>query len=179
MKKLLLFGLLGLRLAAQPVITVPPTNQIALNGSNVIFGIAVSGTGPFTYQWQFNVTNLPNNIITTVAGTNFSGVAGDGGAATNARLSAPKGITTDSAGNLYIADNYNNRIRLVNTNGMINTVAGTNVSIFSALCSFISSSFCKIIICSDVSSFISSRIDFSILFFSELSLAFIPSLICF
>jgi hypothetical protein len=52
--------------------------------------VAVDGTGPFTYQWQFNGTNLPNNIITTVAGNGTAGYSGDGGAATNASLNYPQ-----------------------------------------------------------------------------------------
>jgi hypothetical protein len=63
-----------------------------------------------------------NGIITTVAGgsTNF----GDGGVATNAWLYLPMAVAFDATGNLYIADMWNNRIRKVETNGIINTVAG-------------------------------------------------------
>lgn len=111
-------------LFAQPTITLQPTNQIVLNGSNVVFSLAVSGTGPFTYQWQFNGTNLPP-IITTVAGTNGSGFAGDGGPATSAKLNFPEGVAVDASGNLFIADYSNNRIRKVDTNGVITTVVGT------------------------------------------------------
>ena len=51
-----------------PVITQQPTNQVVMVGGAATFSVAVSGTGPFTYQWQFNGTNLPSGIITTVAG---------------------------------------------------------------------------------------------------------------
>jgi len=64
-------------------------------------------------------------VITTVAGTGSSGDTGDGGAATSARLNNPKGILKDTAGNLYIADCYNDKIRKVNTFGTITTIAGT------------------------------------------------------
>ncbi len=67
-------------------------------------------------------------IISTVAGSFSPGFSGDGGSATSATLSGPTGITTDLSGNLYIADNLNNRIRKVNTSGMISTFAGTNFS---------------------------------------------------
>ena len=69
-----------------------------------------------------------NGIITTVAGNGGSGYSGDGGAAVNAQLFLPLGVTVDSTGNLYIADTYNNRIRKVGTNGIITTVAGTGTS---------------------------------------------------
>jgi len=64
-------------------------------------------------------------IITTVAGNGGYGYSGDGGPATSAALYNPWGIAIDSAGNLYIADSDNNRIRKVNTAGVITTVAGT------------------------------------------------------
>lgn len=65
-----------------------------------------------------------SGTITTVAGNGNSGYGGDGGAATSAVLSAPSGVAVDSAGNLYIADSANNRIRKVDTSGVISTVAG-------------------------------------------------------
>jgi sugar lactone lactonase YvrE len=116
---------------AVSVIT-PPASQTLLSGSNVTFSVEVDGIGPFTYQWQFNGTNLPNNIITTVAGGgfNYSGV-GDGGLATNASLYQPCGLILDSTGNLYIADNGHNRIRKVDTNGIITSVAGNGNEDFS------------------------------------------------
>ena len=48
-------------------------------GGNVRFAVGVSGAGPFTYQWQLNDTNLPNGIITTIAGLLVGGqlIAGD------------------------------------------------------------------------------------------------------
>ena len=78
----------ALNLPAQtaPTITTQPANQTNLAGANVTFSVAVSGTGPFTYQWQFNGTNLRTNIITTVAGNGTTMFSGDGDAATNASL---------------------------------------------------------------------------------------------
>ena len=64
-------------------------------------------------------------IITTIAGTGTAGYSGDGGAATAARLYLPHGLAFDSSGNLYIADRNNNRIRKVNTLGVISTYAGS------------------------------------------------------
>jgi sugar lactone lactonase YvrE len=71
-----------------------------------------------------------NGIITTVAGGGTSGL-GDGGSATSAQLYYPYGVALDAAGNLYIADTYNNRIRKVDTNGIITTVAGKEGCCFS------------------------------------------------
>ncbi|MFI5196504.1 MAG: T9SS type A sorting domain-containing protein [Chitinophagales bacterium] len=63
-----------------------------------------------------------SGIITTIAGGGT--VLGDGGPATAALLNEPGGITMDSSGNLYIADIYNQRVRKVNTSGIITTIAG-------------------------------------------------------
>jgi len=66
-----------------------------------------------------------SGIITTVAGSGTSGYSGDGGPASNAQLASPTGVAVDSVGNLYIADQYNFRIRKVSPGGVITTVAGT------------------------------------------------------
>ena len=63
--------------------------------------------------------------IVTVAGRGYQGYFGDGGPATKAMLKQPTGIAFDSKGNLYITDLGNNRIRKVNTNGIISTLAGS------------------------------------------------------
>lgn len=64
-------------------------------------------------------------IITTYAGTGTNGYSGDGGPATAAQLYDPYDVVADNAGNLYIADMMNNRIRKVNSAGVITTYAGT------------------------------------------------------
>ncbi len=64
-------------------------------------------------------------VTTTVAGSGVPGRLGDGGLATRANLNTPSGITVDAAGNLYIADTENNRVRRVDAiSGIITTVAG-------------------------------------------------------
>jgi len=73
----------------------------------------------------------PSGVITTFAGTGVAGFSGDTGQATAAQLNAPTGVTADSAGNVYIADFGNNRIRKVDTAGVITTIAGTGVPGFS------------------------------------------------
>ena len=67
----------------------------------------------------------PSGGLTTVAGTGTSGYSGDNGPATSAQMSQQEGVAIDGAGNVYIADTFNHRIRKVDTNGIITTVAGT------------------------------------------------------
>jgi|GEM_PF-1426525 len=106
-----------------PLVAIQPQNNLNVQvGSNASLTVTVGGNGPFSYQWQFNGTNLPN-FITTVAGGGNSGL-GDAGAATNAELNYPESVAVDTSGNLFIADRGNNRIREVGTNGIITTVAG-------------------------------------------------------
>ncbi len=64
-------------------------------------------------------------VITTVAGTGVDGFSGDGGQALGAQLSQPRGVALDAAGNIWIADSGNNRVRVISTSGAITTVAGT------------------------------------------------------
>jgi len=71
--------------------------------------------------------DLTTGIITTVAGNGTPYFAGDGGLATAAQI-APYSVTFDVAGNMYISDRGNARIRMVNPSGIINTIAGTGNS---------------------------------------------------
>ena len=66
----------------------------------------------------------PDGVIRTVAGNGLGGFSGDGGPATNASLEFPQGVAVDAAGNLFIADAENHRIRQVSPDGVIRTVAG-------------------------------------------------------
>jgi uncharacterized protein (TIGR03437 family) len=81
-------------------------------------GVALDGSGNLYIGDYYNhrVRKVsPGGIITTVAGTGSSGFSGDGGPATSAQLSDPSGLALDGSGNIYIADEGNNRIRLVQT----------------------------------------------------------------
>jgi sugar lactone lactonase YvrE len=70
-------------------------------------------------------------VITTVAGDGTGGFKGDGGPATQAELSFPNAVTEDYAGNLYVIDTGNNRVRKVNLKGIIKTYVGTGIAGFS------------------------------------------------
>jgi sugar lactone lactonase YvrE len=72
-----------------------------------------------------------NGIITTFAGTGVTGFSGDGGLATAATLYSPQAVTVDGAGNVFIADRFNHRIRMVTPDGIIATIAGSATTGFS------------------------------------------------
>jgi uncharacterized protein (TIGR03437 family) len=95
-------------------------------------GIAVDSAGNlYIADWQDNrIRKVANGVITTVAGNGTRGYSGDNGLATTAQLAYPQGVAVDSAGNLYIADTSNSRIRKV-SNGVIATVAGDGTFGFS------------------------------------------------
>lgn len=70
-------------------------------------------------------------IITTVAGSAQPGFSGDGGKALNGRFTRPHAIAVNGKGHLFIADTFNHRIRQVDQNGILTTIAGTGESGFS------------------------------------------------
>jgi len=70
------------------------------------------------------------DTITTIAGTGTAGFSGDGGQATSAQLTNPRGVAVDAQGNVYIADEPAQRVRKV-SGGNISTVAGTGTAGFS------------------------------------------------
>ena len=75
---------------------------------------------------------VSTGIISTIAGTGTNSYSGDNGAATSATLKYPYGVGLDTAGNVYIADSYNNRIRKVTiSTGIITTFAGTGTTSYS------------------------------------------------
>lgn len=90
-------------------------NDVAVDSNGVVY-IADTGNNA--------VRRVRNGIIDTVAGTGRLGYSGDGGLATAAQLNSPTGVAVDASNRLYIADQSNNRIRRVASNGIITTVAG-------------------------------------------------------
>ena len=91
-------------------------------------GLAADFAGNIYIADTFNYTIrkvTPDGLIFTVAGTGSFGFSGDGGPATAARFSYPEGIAFDGAGNLYVADRLNYRVRRISADGIVTTVAGT------------------------------------------------------
>jgi hypothetical protein len=123
-----------------------PTNTIATVAGNATPGYSGDGAGATTAALNspegiavdaagnLYIADTGNNVIrevsaatgtiTTIAGTGTAGFAGDGALATEAKLNAPYAVALDAAGNLYIADSANNRVRRIDTTGTITTIAG-------------------------------------------------------
>ena len=82
-----------------------------------------------TYNHRVRRIDVQSGIITTVAGTGEQGLDGDGGPAVSSVLNEPRGVALDLAGNLYIADTFNYRVRKVDARtGIISTIAGSGPS---------------------------------------------------
>lgn len=106
-------------------------NLAQINGAR---GVAVDTLGN-VYISDLNNHRIrkinTSGIISTIAGTGVAGYNGDGAAATLAELNNPYGLAVDVSGNVFISDWFNNRIRKINTSGVISTFAGTGVLGFS------------------------------------------------
>ena len=101
-----------------------PATDARLGG---VFGLAVDSSGNLFLADVGNrrVRKVgTDGVITTVAGSGEPGVGGDGGPATEAQLGFVSGLAVDDSGNLYIADFEHHRVRRVDAEGMISTVAG-------------------------------------------------------
>jgi sugar lactone lactonase YvrE len=144
-------ALLGVGLAPAAAFYGAPVTTITGNGTSGSSGnlgaasaalVNAPRGGAFDTYGNFYFADSGNNVIrevskkagtiTIVAGTGTGGYSGDSGAATSAQLKNPTGIAIDPAGNLYIADAGNNRIREVNANtGIITTIAGTGTASYT------------------------------------------------
>ncbi len=95
-------------------------------------GLAYDGAGDlFFAETARHVVRMisPAGVLTTVAGTGVQGFAGDGGPAVSALLDSPGALAIDGAGNLFVSDSHNHRIRRVDAGtGTITTVAGTGLA---------------------------------------------------
>ena len=116
-------------LLATPADSGPATKVMLFFGAASHVGMALDSQGNlyFTDPGNMCVRKIDTfGNLTTVAGkrSSLAGFSGDGGLATSAQLAAPTGVAIDSAGNMYIADYGNLRIRKVNTSGIITTIAG-------------------------------------------------------
>src|SRR5207248_2211419 len=94
------------------------------------YGVTIDAAGNLfiadTFSSRVREVVRATGAIVTVAGTGAFGYGGDGGPATAASLNHPEGVAVDAAGNLFIADTFNSRVReVVRATGTILTVAGT------------------------------------------------------
>ena len=92
-------------------------------------GVATDKAGNFYFTSLNCVFKVDQNgVMTRVAGNARAGYSGDGGPAPSAQLAGALAVAVDGAGNLFIADTYNSRIRRVSTSGIITTIAGNGVN---------------------------------------------------
>ncbi len=124
---------------------VAGTGAQGFNGDNILaitaelndpwsVGLGADGTLYIadTANQRVRMVSVSTGLITTVAGTGIQGFSGDGTLATSAQLNAPVAVLLDPAGNLYIADSGNNRIREISAaTGNIQTLSGTSTQGFS------------------------------------------------
>jgi sugar lactone lactonase YvrE len=103
-------------------------------------GLALDSAGNLyiadTHNGRVRKVSAATGVISTVAGSGFAfgnvqTFGGDGSDATAAGLALPRGLTMDVAGNLYVSDSANHRIRRVSTAGIITTVAGQGTEAFA------------------------------------------------
>lgn len=107
--------------------TRKPSRSFGINAPSSAFLLIVD-----TYNHCIRKVDLTTGLITTVAGICGSvGYSGDDGPATEATLDLPRGIAVDDSGNIYIADTGNDRVRMLDTSGIITTVAGTGATSFN------------------------------------------------
>jgi len=128
--------------AAGTITTVAGTGTAGFSGDNgpaqaaqlnAPTAVALDGNGNLYIADSGNsaIRKVSGGVITTIAGSGVAGYANDNSDAVNALLNVPQGVATDTAGNVYIADTLNNRIRKIAGNGIITTVAGNGLTSYS------------------------------------------------
>jgi uncharacterized protein (TIGR03437 family) len=104
------------------------------------YGVAVDQAGnfyvtdeepSFPSEMPHILKLAPGGTTTVIAGNGPDGFSGDDGPATLAVLNTPQGLAVDAAGNIYVADYGNHRVRKIDTSGNINTIAGNGKTLFS------------------------------------------------
>ena len=108
-----------------------PTGVAVDSAGTVYFTEGSVGTGSGLVQSDHMVWKVAGGIFTAFAGTGQNSYSGDGGPAAMAQIDTPGGVALDLAGNLYIADAANHRIRKMTPGGVITTVAGNGTPGFS------------------------------------------------
>jgi NHL repeat len=91
---------------------------VADSGNNVIRRVSTNGI----------ITTVAGDVAADQASGGLGGFSGDGGPATQARLNSPQGVALDQAGDLFIADTFNNAVREVTPNGTISTIVDTTAA---------------------------------------------------
>lgn len=102
-------------------IAIRPTSLI-LPANEIFFSMGSQG--------RIGKVNMATGILSTIAGTGSRGFAGDGGAATNASFNHPAGLHVTSAAEIFVADCFNHRIRYIDIDGNISTIAGNGAAGF-------------------------------------------------
>jgi uncharacterized protein (TIGR03437 family) len=108
-----------------------PTGVAVDSAGTVYFTESSVGAGSGLVESDYKVWKVSGGIFSSFAGTGLESYSGDGGPAIAAQLNSPAGIAMDSAGNIYIADTLNHRIRKMIPGGAISTVAGNGTAGFS------------------------------------------------
>lgn len=126
--------------SANYINTIAGTGTAGYNGDNIAatsaevnhpVGVAVDGAGNVyiadTFNYRIRKITVSTGLISTVAGNGTSGKSGDNGPATQAELDNPSAVALDAAGNIYIDDSNDLRIRVVNTGTATITIAGVAI----------------------------------------------------
>ncbi len=128
-------------LSGQPLITTIAGTGFVFNGDGQpavkapignVAGITVDPAGNlyFVDQNNFMVMKLtPDGMLHVIAGIGLAGFSGDGGPATSAAINSGGGLVVDPAGNIYLADTLNSRVRKISPDGTITTVAGSQTCV--------------------------------------------------
>lgn len=129
--------------AAGIITTVAGTGHMGFGGNGgpataarfgPVSGIAVSRTGTVYFtDYENHMVRMisPAGIVTTIAGNGTDTTSGDGGPATDAGVKGANGLYLDQQGNLFISDNWAHIVRMVDTSGIITTIAGNGTQGFS------------------------------------------------